>query len=369
MPSSTSSPAPIQSVSLAGAPELAFFSVPEPGRLLIRAERPGSPPRVLADLAIPPEASRARTSAVVSPDGRWVAVTTSEPGGPGDVFLFSAGGETVWRAQAEFAVFVWAADSSVLAVDHIDGTGLLVELETGGTLDTLPITFGPEPEPEPEPDPSAGPVQRGLRQPIGFSVDGRSLYAYRIVTEPPHVEVGSRIDRGTGHATATTATGTGGDALARSNLSIQSPEGIGPDGTVAWIGTGPDGPEVRFRQPDGGSIEPIPLHATHAGDAAVWDGDRVTAITLTVGDPEAPLDEIDVRANIVSLDPISGAVLGSTPLAAPSFVPSLIGVRDGFALVRLISSSSIAHALVDVDAGRVSGFTSEGGFAGWITEP
>lgn len=339
-----------------------FADVVETGRLVVHAERPGTPPRVLADVALDGAAPGTPLRTLVSPDGRWLSAIVGPGLTPDLVLIETATGEETWRSERVFANLFWSPDGSALALDYVDGTGAILELAAGSTPSVTPVAFEPAPASSESPAP-----YRGLHQPLGFSDDGRTLWILRTTTtgKAPYVAIAAGVDRATGAVRAADAIPAGGGALARTNTSILTPEQVAPDGTIAWRETVDGVVTLRIQGP--GDAEPgsVPLRARTA-ELPVVEGDRVFVLATPPGDPPEALAEGPVRSTLFEFG-IDGSPRGELLLDTGSYVPRAVASRDGVVLLQLLSpEADVEYLVAHVESGGVSGFVSDGGFAGWL---
>ncbi|HET7726366.1 MAG TPA: hypothetical protein VFK54_03485 [Candidatus Limnocylindrales bacterium] len=363
-PSASAEPSPalFPSRPLPPGAELAFADVPETGRLVVHAERPGAPPRILADVALDGAAPGTPLRALVSPDGRWIAAIVGPGLTPDFVLIETATGDEAWRSEGVFANLFWSPDGSALALDYVDGTGAIVELASGSTPVVTPVSFEPVPTSSESPAP-----YRGLHQPLGFSEDGRTLWILRTTTtgQAPYFAIAAGVDRATGAVRAAEAIPAGGDALGRTNISILTPEQVAHDGTIAWQETVDGAVTLRLQGPGDAEPRSVPLLA-RAAEPPVVDGDRVFVLATPRGDPPQAQDEGPVRTTLFEFG-IDGSPRGELSLDTGSYVPRVVASRDGVVFLQLLSLEvEVEYLAAHVESGSVSGFVSDGGFAGWL---
>ena len=336
--------------------------MPEAGRLVVYAEQPGTPARVLANVALAGAAPGTPMRALVSPDGRWVAAIVGPGLMPDLVLIETATGDEAWRSEGEFANLFWSPDGSAFALDYVDGTGAILELAAGSTPIVTPVSFEPPPTSSESPAP-----YRGLHQPLGFSEDGRTLWVLRTTTtgQAPYFAVAARVDRATGAVRSADAIPAGGDALARTNISILTPEQVAPDGTIAWREMVDGVVTLRIQGPADAEPRSVPLRA-QAAELPVVDGDRVFVLATPQDDPPDEVDEGPVRTTLLEFG-IDGSLRGELSLQTGSSVPRVVASRDAVVFLQLLSpEADVEYLVAHVDGGGVSGFASEGGFAGWL---
>jgi hypothetical protein len=299
-------------------------------------------PRVVVPGAFEGYGRQTATVAVASPDDRLIAIRGlgSFGGDIGDrVRLLTQDGRELWSTDDAdgFPVSpIWSPDGRRLVLPGPEGAWHILQID-GETVSEVPLAESWLPE-RPAGSPRPQVASRAGLEPIGFSVDARSLYTVERRTGGIETRPAARfgLDDGS-YEPIHQVPNEGADALSptgRLGYDSDPLTGRRYASPGLMLSTGPT--DIRVSEANGEAAFTIKLDAVMG---LAWAGDgRLLALEVDqVPEPSqlrlVPIDEDGVAGEpLLESGPISWA--------------TLVGVRDGHALVALATSGWDGEAIL-----------------------